>query len=250
MPSQARVLGSLVRRSSRPVESGAISSTIIVVSPQEPDSALESFAQGLLRSGWESFSFERPTGGFVVSEPRRPRAFCKGEFFLNVWARPRKGARQLSARDSGFGAPAPLQPGYARCASPSARSPNAADAPDPAASCARGCIDTGGGITGRGADHWENSTRVQTTRSAPELVAHYTVQLLHGGWTPMSQASGRRLSTQTLRFRDRTGQDWQGVLLAVSLPGTDQYELVFRAMQPSSRGGADRPSVAPDTIVR
>lgn len=252
LPPQARVLGSLIRRSSLPTQVGITSSTVVIVSPEEPDSALDLMEQGLLRIGWESLSFDRPMGGFVIREIRSPRVFCKGELFLNISARPRDGERGSllhATQDSGRPGPCDREKlGPSPLPPPGARMPPMP--PIPQLHVPEGATSEGGGITGRGRDHWESSTRLQTPRSAQDLVAHYSAQLQQGGWTPVSRASGRGMATQTFRVQDPTGQTWHGVLLAVTLPGTGQYEVIFRAMRPSTGGQVPRSLVTPDRISR
>jgi hypothetical protein len=219
VPANARILGSLVR---------SHGSTVVAVVPEAPDEALASYRANRASEGWEPPPMEQ-RGGFLPTSVALPTGFCREGAFLSVGARPwDESGTLLRITTSRDPRRTPCDPEMRRLA----RHPEER-MPIPALIAPVGAVQ--GGVSGSGgSDHTESSTWVESRLTAAELSAHYVAQLQREGWKIEDGLAGETLAVHRLRAHDDEGREWVGVLVATAVSETPRYDLIFRAVDPSS----------------
>jgi len=220
-PQDGRVVGSL------DYSAYVISSMAV---PDEPDTALEEWAEGLASLGWEQYS-PRPQRGFV-SNMEVGNQFCFGEsrmLSMSVADGPDGGSYIiLISREDERSSPCRYQP---------ERQPRRADSPIPALSMPEGARNRGGG-SGGGGDEWRADGRIQTDLPPSSLIRHFADQLEAKGWIPGDKAEADRIAVQAFLVLDEEGRAWYAVLSASHPPDQEERLMALRMVMIRNSAGS------------
>jgi len=85
----------------------------------------------------------------------------------------------------------------------------------------------GGGTSGGGSSVSTETRFTDPTLSAPQVVAHYSRQLVAAGWTVSDSASHDGIAVQAFDARDKDGHPWRGAITVIATDGLRDVSLVM-----------------------
>ena len=219
LPSGARIVGGQAFRRG----------TTTVVAVNGPSATVvDSLRASLGRAGWTTAQME-PQRGFIMTGPRGGGAvLCRDSAIVMIFAAGgAKGSSYLTvshrARDR-----------YDACAQRPADDRFTRDLDVPPLQPPTGARTVGGGTGGGNGDLYA-SIRVETSLTPDALVAHYARQLGEAGWTLGAALAGKDLAIVPLEARDSRGQQWRGMISALSWPADSVKRVDLRMMRPDDR---------------
>ncbi|HEX8691770.1 MAG TPA: hypothetical protein VF746_05085 [Longimicrobium sp.] len=227
-PADARVVGSLVRRTEQ---------TVVFALPQPRPEAAAAYRRTVEGAGWTS----PPSAGMVerqgflapsMGTAGPPAVFCQGERVLHFSTLPREGGGSYLRLDLNSTSE------YSPCSREAAQHMESfqREFPIPALHAPENVEFSGGSMSSGGPDFREVGVRLTTPMAPAELAAHYAAQLRQAGWTPSGNGAGEGVALQTFLRRDASGQGWHAVLSAIALPGSDRRDLSLRVSRVPNTG--------------
>lgn len=226
LPPGAQVLGSMTQFES---------SVIILVSKQQPDSAVAALESHLLALGWTSPPappVSRAQRGFVGPDfgratYDRPDIVCRNNEYAMLSAAYRRTGGSIVRVTYNRGQQ------YSACRNRGAeaammRNPFE-EAPIPTLRAPQGSMQRGSGeMSMSSGTSMTLSTRLSGRLSPAELVEHYDKQMREQGWTAVGSGNVEFLGARTYRKNDEKSNAWTAVLFAVTLPDNTEQDVVLR----------------------
>lgn len=205
LPADARIVGSFVfpstTRSALALEA-------------EPDSVRGMMERRLLAEGWEKFQPPQQRSGFATRGLSDVLQFCKGALMsvnLDVRKNPDSGSYLIVTHRH--------DQRFSMCQAEREAFERRRESVIPALLPPDDAQPTGSG-SGGSSDSWDAHTRLRTSASADELLAHYDVQLRAAGWQPLATVADTGLVVRTYRLTDDDGADWDAIF-TVSAPAAE-----------------------------
>ena len=216
------------------------SSVIVLVSPQQPDSAIARYESHLLSSGWTKPPTPqmRPMRGFVSADVGqvafdRPDVVCKGDEFVTFAGSYRRNGGSLLKVTYNRGTR------YSMCKARqdvnTYRSPYD-EAPVPLLRAPFGAMSNDGSGMSSSGNSFSLSTRLTTRLKPGEVVTHYDKQMREQGWSSVADGSLPFLAAQTYRKNDDQGRPWTGMLFSMTLPDSSQQDVTLRLSRAQTAG--------------
>jgi hypothetical protein len=209
IPDGARIVGSEVQ------ENTGI--YVVLDVPMTPDLALDFYREHLASQNWTEISIPGMDRGFVEQSDPSP-TFCQGSqnASLTVTSHP-----QDNGTDLRLSIITDLE-----------NSPCSWDAaynddwlkPIPKLEAPKGTrLFNGNSVSGPGSFVAVSAT-LETEMNSSSLTAHYADQLTAANWTMMSEGESGPSTWSSWSFRDEDDQAYDGFLMALQLPGTDEKQ--------------------------
>jgi hypothetical protein len=220
LPANATVLGG--------VERGP-GANVVAAFQASPDTTLALLVRHLARGRWQHGAREQMQG-FVPAESDRPQVFCRDDVSMTLIVRERSGGGSLAHLGSW------KSPDDYRCGESGRRDRRGFDRVElPALRAPSGARMLGAGMGSGGRESSEGFARVETSMHSIDLAAHYARQLAEAGWTMSGPTVGEGIVVYGARRRDEQDRALGGVLFVVDIPGTQQRDVVFRAVRGEPR---------------
>lgn len=240
----ATVLGSLTQRWIGGAR--ARSTTVVVATPEAPDSALAAYTRALESAGWRRAPDPMAERGGFVSVPRRwPTTLCRDSSFVMATAAPRGDSAGGAGAKGGSRLHIALVTGErgspcdARIRTESIRTNDDPPFPPlraPAGAETRGMGSNSSSSTGDdGARSREIQTLLTTPMSVGSLAAHYAAQLRAAGWTVREVTANGDVAVQVVEMRDSAGRPWRGLLTAFAAPGAAERAVALHIARSSNK---------------
>jgi hypothetical protein len=221
VPPGAEILGSVTLFEQR----------IVVLGVKEsPDSALSAMHTRLLGIGWKepprAPSMNR--GGFVGADAfsamgSQPDVVCKGDEVVVLSSTYRRSGGSVLkvsySKGQRYNSCTIRQDAY--------RSPYD-DAPVPTLRAPAGSISKGNGMGGSSDGEVQLTTKLGTTLTPAEVVAHYDKQMIAAGWTSRSDGSADVVAVHTYRKTDDKARPWTATLVAQRIPDGMDTDVSLR----------------------
>ena len=218
LPAGTRIVGG---------QSGRRSTTTVLATSGSADAVVDSIRAMLARGGWTAPPRESRSG-FVSTDYLGPGDFlCRDSSVVMVF---RAGGRSSTYV-------AVMQRRSERFDVCTARPPHDRYVPDleiPSLTPPAGARAIGSG-GGGGGNEVQASVRLETALGADALIAHYSRQLVAAGWKVGATVPAADLAVAAVIARDRRGQEWRGVLTALSWPADSMRVVELRMMRPDER---------------
>ena len=210
---------------------------IVLVAPQQPDSAIAALEAHLLKSGWTKPPIPTPRAqrGFVSADIGQfsyspPDMVCRGDEFVMLSGSYRRAggsvvkvAYNRSRQYSACKQREQMQMQMAR---------NPYDeAPVPLLRAPQGSMQApegGGGMSSTGSSGITLSTRFRTQLKPAEVATHYDKQMRDQGWTPISEGAVEMLAARSYKKADDKGATWTAVLVSMTAPETSDQDVSLR----------------------
>lgn len=184
--------------------------TMVLAYPTGSGDAAESYLAFLQSAGWIRPVYPAPRGGFVASGiAQRVMDVCRDSARASAYPVPGAPAGKQWVRVHLYGSRGqrceahPLQGVYTYALE------------FPALVPPPGATMISGGGAGGSIDTRETSTRLLSSMSVADLLAHYVAQLQKAGWTVGERLVGDAIGVQALTVRDSQGEPWRGILSVV-----------------------------------
>jgi hypothetical protein len=209
IPDGARIVGSEVQ------ENTGI--YVVLDVPMTPDLALDFYRERLASQKWTEISIPGMERGFVEhSDPGT--TFCQGpkNASLAVYAHPQDNGTDLRLSII-------TDPDYSPCSWDAGYNDDWLK-PIPKLVAPNGTGQFNGNSMGGPVGLAEVSATLETEMNSSSLEAHYADQLTAANWTMMSEGESGPSSWSSWSFKDEDGQTWDGFLMALELPGTDEKQ--------------------------
>lgn len=225
VPPGLQVLGSTTRFEA---------SVIVLVAPQQPDSAIASVEAHLLAAGWTkpAVPAARPQRGFVSADigqvnSERPDMVCRGNEFVWLSGTYRRSGGSVVKLSYNRGQQ--YSPCKTREDAGQYRSPYE-EAPMPLLRAPQGSIagTSGGDMTAVGANSIGIATRLRTRLKPAEVAAHYDKQMREQGWASVADGAVEILAARSYRKNDDKGRTWTAMLFAMTLPDAAELDVSLR----------------------
>lgn len=209
LPDGAQVVGSLLR--------GRVGTEIVLDAHQTADQVLEFYEKTMTGEGWIAFAY--PTeGGFVPGIGRTGLTFCSETDDSVLWV----GAFEMEDGPTDVRLDLRAEPSLGSCtkdtAAPKHPIPLLADPP--------GAQQTTAGFGGS-SDSYNAEVELLSDLDLATVEAHYAGQLAAAGWQRRDGGQSGPLAWSTWYHRDEGDQEWQGLLLAMDLPGSLDKQAVY-----------------------
>lgn len=208
IPDGTRTVGSMIQE-----DTGF---SVVLDVPMTPDQALEFYRERLASQNWTEVQLPGMNQGFV--EDGDPSiAFCKDskDPWMIIVAHPEENGTDLrvSISNDTDCSPCSLNQGYDDWLKPI-----------PKLAAPKGArISNENSVSGPG-NMVATSVTVKTEMNSSSLTAHYADQLMAANWTIMGEGESGPSSWSSWSYNDEDGQTWDGFLMALELPGTDETQ--------------------------
>jgi len=208
IPDGARIIGSEIQ------EGKGI--YIVLDVPLMPDQALDFYRKALPSQNWTETDIPGMDRGFVQGDPRI--TFCKGmkNPSLTVTAHPQENSTDLHIGISS-------DPDYSPC---SQASFDDWLRPIPKLSAPEGSRQFNEMMTG-GGNRAAVSATLETEINSSTLEDHYADQLNAANWTRTGEGQSGPSSWSAWSTEDENGLVWNGFLIALDLPGSENQRFVL-----------------------
>jgi hypothetical protein len=210
---------------------------IVLVAPQQPDSAIAALEAHLLKAGWTKPPMPTPRAqrGFISADAGQfsyspSDMVCRGDEFVMLSGSYRRagGSVVKVAYNRGRQYSACKQREQAQMQV--ARNPYD-EAPVPLLRAPQGSMQTpegGGGMSSIGSNGITLSTRFRTRLKPAEVAAHYDKQMRDQGWTPISDGAVEMIAARSYKKTDDKDATWTAVLVSMTTPETSDQNVSLR----------------------
>jgi hypothetical protein len=224
VPEKSRILGTLIH-SPQQID-------IVLDCELSTTATLNFYKERMAESGWNELDEMHPRhGGFVhsgFSPFQNHLTFCKGPEgpAFSITAFERKQGHTDVNLDINFGSE------YSPCVQPNRIQQRMAhhDMQNliPPLEPPKGAKQQGGG-GGGGGDSWHSNATLDTDLQLDALAAHYTGQLVKGGWIRTDEGIAGPLAWSTWTLQDEDHEPWNGLFFILKRPGKERlYVLEVR----------------------
>jgi hypothetical protein len=209
IPDQARIVGSEVQ------ENTGI--YLVLDIPMTPDQALEFYRERLASQNWTKIGIPYMDRGFV--EQSDPSAtFCQGT---------QNASLAVAAHPQGNGTDLRLSiisdPDYSLCSLDAGYNDDWLK-PIPRLAAPKGARISPGDLMSFLGNLVTVSATLETEMNSSSLTDHYADQLKAANWTMIGEGESGPSSWSSWSYNDEDGQAWDGFLMALELPGTDEKQ--------------------------